>query len=71
MIKNSVQLSKTLVLKSWFAFQMRKAVTIRTQDTKSEPYPGQVEVGHSVGGGTTKPPEHLGLGHSEQRGGNR
>lgn len=49
---------------------MRKAVTIRTQDTKSEPYPGQVEVGHSGGGGTTKPPEHLGLGHSEQRGGN-
>lgn len=69
MIKNSVQLSKTLVLKSRFAFQMRKTV-IRTQDTKSEPYPGQVEVGHSVGGGTTKSSEHLSLGHSEQRGGN-
>lgn len=48
---------------------MRKAVTIRTQDTKSEPYPGQVEVGHSGGGGTTKSPEHLSLGHSEERGG--
>lgn len=37
---------------------------------KLEFYFGQVEVGYSVGGGIIKFFEYLGLGYSEQRGGN-